>query len=228
MPTSPSPPVIAEAMCHAPSTRLGQRRLARARGVCLALCTALVVAVGPGALLGSAPAWGDPLAEASQARAPTEWEMRAAFLYKFISYIRWPKESLPEDKSPLVVGVLGRDPFGKALDALLNQKQHGAHPIVVQRFETAETAAKCHVLYVSTTDAEEIARIVAVLGSKPILLVGEGRTFTKHGGAIAFELEARRLVFTINTQAAKAAQLELSSQLLKLAKRIETEGEKNP
>ncbi|MCK6445458.1 MAG: YfiR family protein [Planctomycetes bacterium] len=161
-----------------------------------------------------------------QSKQVSEWDLRAVWLYKFASYIKWPKERLPEDKSPLVIGVLGRDPFGKTLDATLKDKKLGSHPIEIQRFDDAEKAAASHLLYVSTTDPDEIDEILTTLRGKPIVLVGDGPTFTKHGGMISFKRDGRRMTFTVNVHSLKAAGLEASSELLKHAVKDETEAEK--
>jgi hypothetical protein len=211
------------AATHRCSTATSTSRVVeRVRALLVVLCTAIALAIVPHAL-----ALRNVLADDSaQAQQPTEWDLRAAFLYKFASYVQWPKEALPEEKSPLVVGVFGRDPFGKTLDEMLKDKQQGTHPISVRRCDDLESAAKCHVLYVATTDKTEQTSIVKSLKGKPVLLVGEGIEFAERGGEIAFYIESKKIRFAINTTATKGAQLEVSSQLLKLAKRIETEPEK--
>lgn len=153
-----------------------------------------------------------------QSKQISEWDLRAAWLYKFASYIKWPKERLPEDKTSLVIGVFGRDPFGKTLDTTLKDKKLGTHPIEIQRFEEASKAAASHLLYVSTTDSDELDAIFEALHGKPIVLVGDGTTFTKRGGAISFRRDGRKMNFTVNVQALKAAGLEASSELLKHGK----------
>lgn len=153
----------------------------------------------------------------------SEWDLRAVWLYKFASYIKWPKERLPDDKSPVVIGVLGHDPFGKSLDATLKGKKLGARPIEIQRFDDVEKSAISHLLYVSTTDPDEIDAILATLRGKPIVLVGDGPTFTRRGGMIAFKRDGRKMNFIVNLPALKSAGLDASSELLKHAVKDETE-----
>ncbi|MCC6409648.1 MAG: YfiR family protein [Planctomycetes bacterium] len=210
-------------MRRSKSTSSRSRGVGRAQALLATSCALLALVVLPPTLFGASRDSKDSAVASVQDKGPTEWALKAACLYKFANYVRWPKEALPDDKAPLIVGVLGRDPFGKVLDEMLRDKLHGTHPISVQRFETVEAASKCHILYLSWTEKDIVTDALKALATKPVLLVGEGPAFEEYGGAISFYLESKKLAFTINVSATKTAQLELSSQLLKLAKRTITE-----
>jgi hypothetical protein len=58
----------------------------------------------------------------------------------------------------------------------------------------------------------------------PILTVGETEHFIETGGIINFLMEDNKVRFEINDVAAKKSKLKISSQLLRLAKRVVEEG----
>jgi hypothetical protein len=234
-PHAPQTP-IALAMSPPPSASLVSRDVARRCVRVLAACVAwlAVVFIEPVHAL-EVRSDGD----VTQARGPTEWELKAALLYKFVGYVTWPSASFPDkpvektdDKTttqlalaPLIVGVVGRDPFGAALDGAFKDKLVNSRAVVIKRCANLDEAALCHVVYVASTEkADEVAAIKA-LGQKPVLLVGDAVKFAQRGGHIGFYFESNKIRFAINNGAAKKAKLDISSQLLKLAKLVETEPE---
>ena len=148
---------------------------------------------------------------------PSEHEVKAAFLYHFAHLVDWPETAAAT--GPLVVGVVGRDPLGSALDQLKGKAVRG-RPIDVKRFATpAELDPRLvHLLFVDG-DAETIERALGVVGSAPVLTVGEAERFAERGGMIGFRLTPEgRIGFDINLKRAERAGLRLRSQLLKLAR----------
>lgn len=146
-----------------------------------------------------------------------EHEVKAAFLYHFAHLVDWPDAA--GATGPLVIGVVGRDPFGPALDQL-KEKAVRARPIEVKRFATpAELDPRLvHVLFVAG-DADTIERALAVVGGAPVLTVGEAERFAERGGMIGFRVTPEgRVGFDINLRRAERAGLRLRSQLLKLAR----------
>ena len=148
---------------------------------------------------------------------PTEYEIKAAFLFNFVSFVEWPREAIQNDT--LVVGVLGKDPFGSALERVLAGERHEGKALVVRRCATVEDALSVHVLFLNVPDAEMASRL-AQLGSRPILTVGQSRDFARRGGMIQFKTVDGRVRFEVNQAAASRAGLRLSSHLLKLALRV--------
>jgi hypothetical protein len=155
---------------------------------------------------------------APQSAAP-EYEIKAAFLYNFTKFVQWPPEALA-DGDAVVVAVLGEDPFGLALERAFQGKTVQDHPVVIRRFEQLADVKRCHVLFVAAPEAGRIAAIVKLLGAQPVLTVGEGDDFVRRGGIIAFGMEANKVRFEINLDAAERAGLKISSELAKLATRV--------
>lgn len=151
-----------------------------------------------------------------------EYQLKAAFLGKFVKYVTWPSERLAGG-SPLRVGVLGTDPFGSVLDEIFKGRKVGEHPVEVRRCRTLDAVQGLQLLFVPRTEGERLERIVEATRGAGVLLVGESPDFAQGGGVIGFYLENDKLRFEINLAAARREGLKLSADLLKLA-RIVGEG----
>lgn len=158
----------------------------------------------------------------------SEYEVKAAFLYNFAKFVEWPPDAFARGGTPLVIGVLGEDPFGSVLDGIVRGKQVQGRPVVVRRFATVEEAAASHVLFISPSEDERLAPVLARLRQAPVLTVGETERFAERGGVIGLRLEGGRVRFDVNVDAAQRARLGVSSQLLKLARVVRGEPGRAP
>src|SRR5438046_10743513 len=74
----------------------------------------------------------------AQAARASEAQVEAVFLFNFAQFVDWPPEAVPDSQAPLVIGILGGDPFGDLLDATVRGERRGARPFVVQRYQRVE------------------------------------------------------------------------------------------
>jgi hypothetical protein len=149
-------------------------------------------------------------------RDATEYNVKAAFLYNFASYVEWPAGAF-SGNSPFVLGVVGRDPFGATLDTIAAEKSVGGRAIVVRRFNSMGEYVPCHMLFVSSSEAGRLTAIVQRLAGAPVLLVADTEDAAHGGVAVNFFLANGHVRFEINQLAAKRAGLTVSSKLLRLA-----------
>jgi len=147
-----------------------------------------------------------------------EYQLKAAFLSKFVKYVTWPDERTTPPDAPFVVGVLGSDPFGAKLDDTFKSRKVDEHPIVVRRFGGLEGIEGAHVLFVPDREAKDLERVLALTAAAGVLLVGESDDFARAGGVVNFYVEGDKLRFEVNTDAAKRQRLKVSSDLLKVAR----------
>lgn len=152
------------------------------------------------------------------AELPKEYEVKAACLYNFAKFVTWPEKAFTSPEAPFVIGVLGKDPFGPVLDNTLKAKKIGAHEIHIERYASIAAIRSPHLLFVGNSEVATLPEIVNACRGKPILLVGDMEDFALKGGVINFYIEKANVRFAINIEVAKKAQLQVSSQLLKLAK----------
>jgi hypothetical protein len=162
---------------------------------------------------------------AGQAAAGTgEYQVKAVFLFNFTQFVEWPADAFAHADTPLVIGVLGDDPFGAYLDETVRGETAHGRPLTVERYRRIQEIGDCHVLFISRSEADRLEQIFARLNGKRILTVGDVEGFTRRGGVIRFATMAGTIRLRINLEAAKAAQLIISSKLLRPAQ-IVTSGE---
>jgi hypothetical protein len=177
----------------------------------------LAVLGGAVVLVGGVP-WG--LAQSEEnAETNREYAIKAAYLYQFSRYVQWPASAFANENSPLVIGVLGVDPFGNILEEIARTKRIEGRPIVIRRFASMADYTPCHILFISSSVSPE-QKEAAIQKAKraPILLVGEEPGFAEQGGTINFFFDENKIRFEINATAVKHDQLKISSKLLSLAK----------
>jgi hypothetical protein len=153
---------------------------------------------------------------------PSEYEIKGAFLYNFAKFVTWPAEKLSAPDSPIVIGILGDDPFGSVIDEIVEGKPIDGRPIRVTRFKKTSEATGVHILFVSTTDPAALAQTMKLLSPWGVLTVGEGEGFAREYGTVGFFMEENRVRFTVNVGAAERAGLKISSKLLQLARVVGT------
>jgi hypothetical protein len=149
-----------------------------------------------------------------------EYLIKAAFLYNFGRYVEWPPESFASG-APFIIGVLGPDPFGTAIDQLGATKNIEGRPIAIRRFTSMDEYRPCQVLFIAAgaSRADKTAAIRQTEGT-PILLVSEEPGMAANGAVINFYTEYNKVRFEINQEAAQHRQLRISSKLLSLGKLV--------
>jgi hypothetical protein len=149
-----------------------------------------------------------------------DYQVKAVFLYNFTQFVEWPPDAFSEPGSPLVIGVLGKDPFGSFLDETVAGDTINGHPLVVQRFTNADEVKTCHILFINESDKDRLENILEQLKGRSILTVGDATVFAREGGMIRFFTEDRKTRLLINLEPAKKADLTISSKLLRVAEVI--------
>ena len=153
----------------------------------------------------------------AQTAVSKEYQIKAAFLYNFAQFVEWPPEAFPETATPLVVGVLGDDPFKGFLAELLRDEKAGNRPLRIEYHRRVEEIKQCHILFISNSESNRLEQVLARLKNRSILTVGEAEGFANNGGMIRFIAEGGKVRFRINNEAARAVRLTISSKLLRLA-----------
>jgi hypothetical protein len=158
------------------------------------------------------------LSGSASAQLP-EYQAKAEFLERFTRFIEWPPDAGMADLSaPFVTCVLGRDPFGSHLDTLAQTRRIKGKPVRVRRLEALADVAGCHLLFVATSEAAQIERVVARTSGTPLLTIGDTRGFAKAGLLINFVAEGERIAFEVNESEVHRSGLQFNSRLMSLAR----------
>lgn len=152
------------------------------------------------------------------AQSSSEYQVKAAFLYNFAKFVEWPGDALGNSNAPLIIGVIGDDPFGGALDQAINGKTINGRALLVRRLKWGHDLRSCHILFISSSERKRLPQIIQSLRGASVLTVGDMGQFNQQGGIINFILEANKVRFEINSRGADQARLKISSKLLSLAK----------
>lgn len=147
---------------------------------------------------------------------PSEDKVKAACLYNFAKFIKWPGPAFSNENAPLLIGVMGDNSFADKL-APLTSKTVRNRPFDIKKLKTSEQAQTCQMVYIRTSNSTELSAILEKLKARPIITVGDSKNFAARGGIIQFIKIRGRLRFIINLDAAKRNQVQINSQLLSLA-----------
>lgn len=155
---------------------------------------------------------------------PSEYQVEAAYLYNFGRFVEWPAKSPTARNNSFTICVLGDDPFGRALDATLAGETIGNQRVTARRISSPQMAVDCQILFISSSEANRLNKIIEALDKNAVLTVSDIPQFSQRQGMIQFVTEENRIRFEVNLAATRRAGLTLSSELLKVATMVR----KNP
>jgi len=150
------------------------------------------------------------------ARAQTisrEYSLKAAFLLNFAQFTAWPLTAFAHTNSPFVIGILGDDPFGSALDETLRGESWNGHPFVVRRNINLESACDCQLVFISRSEIKKVPAISARLKGKPVLTVADFDGTESRDIVVRLFTEKNRVRFRINIDLAKNSALDMEAAI---------------
>jgi hypothetical protein len=162
------------------------------------------------------------LPPALSANTPSSEEdaIQAAFLFNFLKFVEWPPEVFDDPESPIIICTVGESPLITTVQAL-EGKRTRQRPLIIKRYDAVKTAQRCHVLLVSESAGKgAYPAIASRLKGTSVLTVGNQEGFAEKGGMIEMYSAENKIRFNINLSSAKQSSLKISSQLLKLARKI--------
>lgn len=179
------------------------------RRALLALCA------GAGAVAGAwRRSWAHPL---GAARASA---VKAAFLYKFGSFVEWPPGTFRSGSSPLVIGVYGDDAVAAELEQITQDRAVEGHPVTVRRVHDSDDLRGLHMLFAGGPRESRIREMLAAVRG-PVLTVADRRTGSPAQAVLFFTEDDARVRFAASLTAAAARGLKLSAKLLAVAQDVE-------
>jgi hypothetical protein len=165
------------------------------------------------------------LAPRADTAPPTEHQVKAAFLLHFAKLVAWPGWPNPsEPDQAFEIAVVGHDPFAEQLEATIGPSLVHGRPIRIRRAAAVDGLERLpQILFVGDIDLEQARRTLKLVKGQPVLTVGEARDFAKAGGVVEFRITPDgRVAFDVNVEEAGRAGFKVSSQLLRVARVVET------
>ena len=172
------------------------------------------------AFLVSALLWPCQPTAAAELAVSKEYQIKAAFLYNFTKFVEWPAEKFEGTNAPIVIGVLGKNPFGAVLAETVKDRKVNGRGIVVKQIDSVSEVKGLHVLFVTTAEVSRFEGLGDALREGSVLGVNESEAFLKAGGTLMFALENDKVRFDIDMNSAERAKLKVSAQLQKLARSV--------
>jgi hypothetical protein len=159
-----------------------------------------------------------PASVLARADESLEYEVKAAFLFNFAKFVEWGDDAFSSPQEPLTLCVLGRDPFGPALDETIRGEQVENRALAIRRVENEAAAEGCHILFVAASERRRFSAILKSVNTRRILTVSEVPEFLDAGGHFSFYLEGNRVRFAANADAVSSFDHQVSAKLLQVAR----------
>jgi len=162
-----------------------------------------------------------PCAHAASSR---EHQVKAAFVYNFIKFVTWSEDPNSQTES-VKIAIVGKDPFGNKFDLIVKKTVKNKKIELVKypdfnKIADSNSLDRCQVIFICKSETENVQKIIKSVAGKPILVISEIDKFVDSNGMIGFVKKDNKIRFEINLDAAKLANLKISSQMLKLALRV--------
>ena len=154
--------------------------------------------------------------------APSEYELKAAFIYQIARFVEWPSSPEPHASGSLRLCVLGGNPFGTALETIRG-KPINERKMEVSLLDMNADTRECNILFIAGPAEKHLERIAAISRGNGMLTIGDTQGFAQRGAMVNFFLESGKIRFEINLEASQRTGLKISSQLLKLARIVREE-----
>lgn len=170
-------------------------------------------------------AWTSAGAAAAPATQVPEYNAKAGYLLLFTRYVVWPESAFSSPEAPIVIGILGENPFGDVLERTVNGLRSQGRPIIVREVDTPLAARECHVVFIARHHQTQEAAWLELLAAHPVLTVTESGHGLERGAVLDLALEetlrGTRVTFSASLSAARDSGLQLSASMLASARRVD-------
>ncbi len=148
--------------------------------------------------------------------------VKVGYLHKFAKFVEWPTEAFTSEGAVFALCVLGKDSFVGALPSIQGKPIKG-RKLKIKYFAQEAPGEGCHILFVSSSEADRVSQIITPLQLTPYLTVADIERCARSGGMINFITQGHKTRFAINLKVAQRAGLRIRSKLLKLATIVDTD-----
>jgi hypothetical protein len=160
-----------------------------------------------------------PLARrtSSADQSPTEYQVKAAYLFNFLKFVEWPEDPGSDPHGKWVIGFVGDTPIGDELARLVEGKNVLGRDLLIKKLQAADNLRACNILFISESEKKRLPSLLAALHGSSVLTVADMDNFIGSGGMVQFLVEDARVRVAIDVSATERARLKVSSKLLLLA-----------
>jgi hypothetical protein len=148
-----------------------------------------------------------------------EHEVKAAYLFRFLSFIEWPASAFASPDTPIAIGVLGSDDVLAELRAIVPGRVVQGRPVSVRKLQPGESAAGLHALFVGRGASLPPAKLGQ---GQALLVVTEADGGLEQGAVVNFVRAEGRVRFEVALDSAERRELKISSRMLAVASHVRT------
>jgi hypothetical protein len=157
------------------------------------------------------------LAQSAEQITAKEEQLKAIFLWRLAQFVDWPADAFGNEKSPLVIGILGDNPFGSALESAVRGETAHGRKLVVRYFQNAEQASPCHIVYIAGFEPGRINAVTTALRGRNVLTVSDAPSMLREGGMVRFVNEGEKMKLRVDLAAVRKEGLTFDGRLLRIA-----------
>jgi hypothetical protein len=157
----------------------------------------------------------------AEAQSPMdESQVKAMFVYNFLKFVEWPADPSFGARDPFVVVIIGEGATADAAERFLESRAVGDRPLHVRRVRWDQSLAGVRAAFIVERDRKKLRHVLGAAAAAGVLTIGEGEAFATSGGVIGLLVLDRKVRFDVDTTAAQAARLRVSSKLLALTRTV--------
>jgi hypothetical protein len=149
-----------------------------------------------------------------------ERQIKAAYLFKFGSYIDWPPAAFHDPASPLVIGIIGADALADELAQMVPGRTVNGRAVNVRKLRPEDSLAGLNMLFIGDDSSSRLADVLATARGQPLLTVTESREALAAGSMINFVIVDSKVRFEAAPRAAGQGNINISARLLAVAYRV--------
>lgn len=155
---------------------------------------------------------------------PSEYELKAIYLYNFLKFVKWPDEpcNLHKGQSHRI-SVLGDSPFNQVLLVLqekLKTNDKELHLTFYGPYRKNMELSPCSLLFITESERDNLPVILNQLKGKPVLTVADADSFLNQGVMITLVSLKNKIRWEVNRQPVNESRLKLSAKLLDIAVKV--------
>lgn len=151
-------------------------------------------------------------------------QVKTAFIYRFTNWVTWPapKQGNPKENNFFLITIVGESPLSPYLSQLASNRRIQKRPVQINSVHSsALPSQRPDILVIGNVHPKNLDKILDFTRVLPILVIADHQGFAKEGVMINFYIENGKVRFEINKSAVERSGIQISSQLLKLARIIE-------
>ena len=149
-----------------------------------------------------------------------EPRVKAAFLFKFGSYVEWPSGTFVSATAPFTIGVMDADALADELATVVAGRNMDGRPVVVRKLHEGDPVTGLNILFIGKAIDGKLAGILSPMKGRPTLAVTESEGALELGSMINFVIVDGKVRFDVSLQPAAAGSLKISSRLLAVARKV--------